>query len=255
MATRTETVRILLKKLAEETGIGNFKHGNCGKMSEMIDNDEVSQGYLYTASRKLQKAQREKREDVDLNEKNLEPIAVFLGYDSFFAFETWLSNPSDKELSKYEGQWWSYVRANEGNYIFRAPISIYPDPEKGMYLKLKGEQNVFIGKVEMLAGCLFCELRAGNNKKLYIVMKGSTNEKFSVLQGTFSGISSASRPIGGKEVFIREDKLKFEDMKWEKTEIDKNGYDPRINRYFWDPKESCIKIEKMSAFDISDLER
>jgi hypothetical protein len=97
--------------------------------------------------------------------------------------------------------------------------------------------------VQLRSGCLFCELDSGKDKKLYIVIRGNTNEQVKVLQGTFAGMSSTSDPIGGRELFIREHELDFAEMKWNKLPVDNNKLDHSINKYFSQAEGNCLKID------------
>lgn len=93
---------------------------------------------------------------------------------------------------------------------------------------------------------MFCHLDSDRNKKMLIILKGNVNKHSQVLQGVFSGISSTGDPIAGRELFIREHVLPLKDMKWQALALDDVSLDPRIRKYFENPKDNCIKIDNQA---------
>lgn len=241
MAVKTNIVYKLLSKLSDETGT-DLDYGGFGIMSEKIDAD-ISQKYLDDTYRLVRLALAENKETIGSRPRKLDLIARHLGYRNFHAFEFEINTPIDPMLKQCIGNWWSIVHANTGKNLYKAPVRIYMDRQQNISIKLKGQENIFIGKISLRAGCFFCELDSGKTKKLYLVIKCSVNEKVKVLQGTFAGISSTGDPIGGRELLMKEDKLSFEDMKWQQLSIGGKDLDPRVAHYFRQYESNAVKID------------
>ncbi len=217
-------------------------------MSESIDGD-ISQKYLDDVYRDVRKALDNNKLRIGTRRPKLDLIAKELGFKNFQFFENEILKPVDPILRNCIGNWWSIVRANVGKDLFKAPVRIYEDSQQGICIKLKGQENRFRGKIELRAGCLFCELDSSRDKKIYIVIKSSVSEGSRILQGTFAGISSTGDPIGGRELFLREKDQSFEDMKWEKLPVNSKTLDKRISAYFENAEGNCIKIDNRSDLE------
>lgn len=241
MAVKAQSVRRLLIDLSEKIHV-EMDYAGFGTMSDYIDSDSISQKYLDDTYRLVRKKILADQMNIGSHEKKLNVIAKKLGYKSFQDFENNLIRPLDPILLNSVGHWWSLVRSNTGDNIYKAPVWIRNDPHEGVYITLKGQENLFMGKVMASAGCIFCELNSEKEKKLYIVLKGSINTNCQMLQGIFTGISSTGDPIGGRELFMRETGLAFKDMKWSKLSVNENALDAKVKTYFEHAEGNVIKI-------------
>ncbi len=257
MATNPEFVKQLIEELADKT---NESLDNRGfeVMSDYIEDKvktDISKRYLSEAYLSVCQNIKKGVKEVRVYNHKMDSISKAIGYKSFKAFIQARFKPLDPSLIGCLGQWWSIVRANNGAYLLKAPVRIFMNDSKTeILIELQGGQRSFKGKVILRAGNIFCELDTGKDKKLYIVMKVGTSEKPLLLQGTFAGISSAGDPIAGRELFVRENNVAFEKMKWEKLPVGKNTLDERINKYFATYEGNCLKIGWVSTFSKSDLD-
>lgn len=259
MSIEPKHVELLIKALAEQVGASLVFKGFL-RMSDEIPagvkkSDKqgllITQRYLYDTFKRAQKRSVNTR----FSESHLDLIAVAIGKRNFRDFVLEVERPIDPVIKGCIGKWWSIVRANSGAYLLKAPVRIFlNEGETDILIELQGGQRSFSGKVTLRAGNIFCELDTGRDKKLYIVMKVGTSESPLLLQGTFAGISSAGDPIAGRELFVREEKLSFEEMKWEKLPVGANNLDARINQYFGTYEGNCLKIGQVSTFSQSDLD-
>jgi hypothetical protein len=253
-------IKLLFEKLAAAIdGHQSLDSRGFHKMSDYIGkktgNHSIDNRYLYETYTRLNKNIKEGKKEVKIYVEKLDIISKALGYERFLHFTETILSPVDKQLAGCIGTWWSIVRANNGQYILKAPVKLsMKKDQSGILIELQGGQRVFNGTVTLRAGNIFCELDTGIDKKLYIVMKVGTSAHPRLLQGTFSGISTAGDPIAGRELFLREEKLKFEEMKWSKLDVDNNTLDSRINHYFSDYEKNCIKINNVSTFSMTDLD-
>jgi hypothetical protein len=185
----------------------------------------------------------------------LDRIAKILGKDDFRHFVRSCRDPLPEGMERLMGNWWSLVRANSGDWILKAPIRIYTNAEDGKpMMDMRGGQQLFTGPLALREGILFCELHSGKTKSFYLVMKVGVNEKVQVLQGIFAGISSAGDPIGGREVFIKEENLQdFEAMNWQKLALTDKSLQPEVKTYFGQYEGNCLKIKNASRFSLDDL--
>lgn len=257
---RTAVVELLIEKLAGKCRVST-NYSGFRAIYEFIDNDEISLKYIDDTWRKVKEAKKKRSEKMGSSRDKLEIMVKALDRKlSLHRFEMLMEEPLHEMLEHCIGNWWSMVRANVGKYIFKAPVRIYKEPDTGEILvKLKGRRHDFIGNIIVRAGCLFLELdskadKTADKKKLYIVLKGSNIEGPEILQGTYVGISSAGDPIGGRELFMKENNLSFSDMKWQRLVLNNNTEDERINQYFDDKSHPIIGIKKVSAYDLSDLD-
>lgn len=254
MAVNTYSVLNLItalsEKLEESTDRAGFE-----KMSRELDEEKVSGRYLADVHKQVQEALDKKKMTIGIRRYKLDHIALFLGFRNFQRFENEYARPPDPVLTACIGNWWSMVRANSGAYILKAPVSIYrSDDGRQVNMKLRGRQHLFTGTIVFRAGCLFCTLDSEQAKKLFIVFKAGTVKNTLLMQGVFTGISSAGDPIAGRELLVREGKLSFEEMSWQKLTTDDAQTDTRICSYFKEYEGNCIKISGASSFDLTDLD-
>lgn len=216
---------------------------------------QITQRYLYDLYRRTVDMLDSGVEKARAHKDHLDIIAKFLGYDSLSAFMAYLDSTPPSQLLACEGCWWSYVRANAGTYILKAPVHIFRDPKSfRMRMNLKGKEREFEGDVHEVGGCLSAVLPVNAGKTLTLIFKLGNSQNFEVLQGVFCGISSAGDPIAGREILIKEPTMKYREMTWEKIPLNDPRLDARINAYFDVYEKNCLKINHVSSFSFDDLE-
>jgi hypothetical protein len=256
----------LLNKIAEETLL-DLAHTNFTAIKERLDERyrelypskkpvAYSDEYLY---RKLYlPAQKPNRQTVSANVAIINAIAQSIGYDSFNHFTRVVDSDDNPVLKNCKGQWYSYVRCNSGQpYILRAPVLIYSE-KKIMRMKLQGGVRTFIGNVVADGTCIYCMLKSSEVKNIHMVLKTGLSTRPNVIQGVFSGLSTAGDPIAGREVLVRQEK-KFEELSHKRiaiAEMLKSGeHEDRVLARYFDRKESNIlKAGTSSTFELGDLE-
>ena len=196
--------------------------------------------------------------EIRLSDENIEALVSFLGYDNFDQFIRSQSETIHPLLEHCKGEWYSYVRCNSGEpYLLRAPVTIFAR-HNSMYMNLKGKVRNFEGRVNFEGNCIYCHLLSGEDKNIHLVFRSSLSPNPWVLQGVFSGISSAGDPICGREILIKTNKT-YEEMTNERIaikEFKKGGRDEMIiAKYFFLKDENIMKAGKSSTFGIGDLIR
>ncbi len=255
---KTKHILNILKLLAEREHQSLDRHG-FGKMSEAICKpypaEVISQRYLYDLYRKSLKKIKLGVESSSPRNYQIDMIAKHLGYPSYLQFESYQETKVSPILKACTGNWWSYVRANAGEFLFKAPVRILLDESTNQVkMEMRTKGRVFKGLVHEDIGCLTSYLDSGNGKKLAVVFKLGNTPVFELLQGVFSGISSAGDPISGREILVRETELTFEDMHWKQLPLADETTEPRIRNYFSVYGQNCIKIREVSSFTLSDLD-
>lgn len=241
MGVKARVVVRLLSELAEKAN-ANLDFGGFRIMEEYLENG-ITQKYLDDTFRKAKRAVDHNRVQTGSRSAKLSEIAKGLGYKSFHDFEFSVSKPVNPLLKNCVGLWWSMVRGSSGDSILKSPVKIRINEDNEVQMVLHGEDHKYKGKVQLSSGCLFCSLDSPKGRKMHIILKASVNEYTRVLQGIFSGISSTGDPIGGRELFVRESYLKFDEMKWAELPLPNDPLDHRISAYFSDVHENCIRID------------
>lgn len=249
----------LLDLLADATGQtldGSGFRSMSEALQEFREFPETSARYL---SEKLyQRLQRTEESVIRLQRDKVEKLCHFLGYQSFKEYSTQQFSPIDQRLQGCLGNWYSVVRCNSGRPdLLISPVRIFQKDHK-VYLKLKGKHRVFLGELRLKGGCLFCLLDTGSNKELHLSFKIGMEIHPHVLQGTFSGVSSAEDPIGGRELLLRMEDNDFQDLENMKLNIEaaRQSGDAKMNavaNYFQNYSSNNLKISNVSTFDLADL--
>lgn len=262
---KTEHLLKLLELLARKEG-QSLDHYGFGKMSDALckfyveetglslDNEIITQRYLYDLYRKSVKKMKKGELNSSPRIVFVDTISKYLDYPSYQHFEASQTKNISKELESCIGNWWSYVRANSGEYIFKAPVRIAQDSGNSITIELRSSERVFSGIIEEVGGCLTSTLISDQKKALSIILKLGNSTHIKLLKGVFSGISSGGDPIAGREVFLREENLPFKKMVWEKLAINSEEIDSRISGYFQSYEKNCIKVSGVSSFDWDDLD-
>lgn len=251
MANTADVLR-LIEQLSKKTGQVP-DHAGFGKMCEMIDEDEISQRYLYDLYTRTIKLHANGVINTQARSFYLDAIAKYLGYSGFIQFSVALENIISEKVRSCIGNWWSYVRANAEDYLYKAPVSIFTDSKMQMRMHLKGNERNFFGEIVEKGQCLFIYLESGTDKQIGLVLRIGSTKRINLLQGTFSGISSVGDPIAGREILIREKDKNFVDMNWEKLQLTDENVDERIRTYFSNYSDNCIRVNNISGFDMENL--
>jgi hypothetical protein len=225
-------------------------------ISEQIEG--ISEKYLYeNLYLEKEKAKKNGQSVISVQSSRLDVIAQFLGNKNYRTFTEQLDKPIEKILLELVGTYYSYVRRSDGEGIlFRSPVNITQKDGK-VWLQLKGPKWNYNGVVELENGCLFILLRSDGGKIIHHVYKIGTREKPAVLQGIFSGVSTAFDPIGGRAILICVDeefsKLKNAELKIADLKKSKSVTDRRLGEYFSSYDVNNLSINKIVAFTIDDL--
>lgn len=200
----------------------------------------------------------DKDENVSLRDAQLNSVARFLGYRNMAALVAAFETPADEQLQSLVGSYYIFVRQNSSKgLVFRSPVEIL-ESEGNYILRLKGPSWTYEGDLKIKHGCLFVLLASPEHKSFYHIYKIGTRRDPRVIQGIFSGVSTAFDPIGGRAVLLKE-KAPFSALKnhaftiaeLERTDLSENKI---IARYFKDYSRNNLSINKVVSFEIDDLE-
>jgi hypothetical protein len=128
-----------------------------------------------------------------------------------------------------------------------------------MQMILKGPSRAFKGELRKKEQNLFAFLQTEDAKELHLIFKIGVVSDPEVLQGVFSGISSNSEPIAGREVLVRLVDKSFEDLKNQRISIEDAAESPEkmmrlLAKSFKDYEKNSLKVTGGSTFRLSDLE-
>lgn len=255
---RPEEILNLLEQVAKCAG-QTLVHSRFPEISAIVKEktkatfaDNYLYKHVYAKARNAPPAQL-----IRLNDEHIEMLISFLGLESFEEFRRSGNQPVDPALLNCVGNWYSFVRCNSGeDHVLRSPVEIWLH-RKSVRMRLKGKVREFQGDVNLEGGCIYCLLSSGKNKTLHLVFAVGVAQQPEVLQGVFSGMSSAGDPICGREVLIRADKP-FGELKNDRVAISQLiGSDDvmqnQIGKYFQNRTGNILKAGQASTFDISDL--
>lgn len=229
------------------------------KMEEELKALPFKEDYLYKRVyfevRKMKKA----TDEVRLNANYIEHIAKYLDYSNYDQFKKMQHQTFYADLEKCLGGWYSYVRCNSGQeYVLISPVRIFKEGRE-IFLFLKGKERAFTGRLKLEGNCIYCLLESKQDKNLHLVFKYGFASTPNVLQGVFSGMSTAGDPIAGREVLIRQ-KVKYNVLENHRRSIDEMinsrlEEENIIGMYFKDPLQNILKGGSASTFDLSDLKK
>jgi hypothetical protein len=243
----------LLELLSEKTGEPLDAFGY-KMISQAIDEPEIiSPRYIEDLYRRVKREEKNGAEYTEASALKTRIMAKHLGFKDFIDLSRSLEQDLSPTLAACAGNWWSYVRANAGSSIYRAPVRMFEDKtRKLMRMDMKGKEREFSGRIEEKAGCISGFLESGTDKRLGLVFKIGDTRHIDVLQGVFCGMSTAGYPIAGRELLVREKSMEFEAMKW--STIDLNGLiEEKIRAYLSDFQQNCIVISPVKGFGLDDL--
>lgn len=250
---KVEYLQRLLQALSEKTRL------ELSVKDLQTISDEVgyrNSDYLYKKIYiRIQK--KRKNETIGLHTSLLDKAAQYLKYKDFRDFTEHLDQ-GDPQVMSLVGNYYCYVRRNSKEaYILRSPVKIEQRKDGKIEFLLQGPAYTFKGELYSKNGCIFILMRADGGKLFHHVYKIGERHKPFVLQGVFSGVSTAFDPIGGRTVLVRmEDpytSLKNASLSVSALRKSKLPVENRIAIYFRDYTNNNIAPNRSSTFDADDL--
>lgn len=261
MKFRTAEIRRLFAAVAEKTKT-NLDYASFRQMYDVLEKSENKPGfresYLYKSLYcKLKEAEAQRHADVALNTNYVHYLAAFLGYTSFDQFLKMKNRPREQQLETCRGTWYSYVRIHTGGeFVLRSPVEIYSSGNQ-MMIRMKGAERMFTGELHWENNCIYSVLESNSGKKLQLVFRTGINHP-KLLQGVFSGVSSAGIPIAGREILVRTtepfDRLSNKKMPLRELQHATDELQQLIGYYFRDKNETILRAGISGTFDVDDLE-
>ena len=244
----------LLLQLSEKT---KEPLDRAGLRNMALEIGGISEDYLY---KKIFYEIKHLKDDFELSlrDAQLNSVARFLGYNNIGSLLTAFDTPVDDQLKSLVGNYYLYIRQNSSKgLIFQSPVDIRESDGKFM-LRLKGPSWTYEGEVKIRHGCLFILMTSTENKSFYHIYKIGTRRDPKVIQGIFSGVSTAFDPIGGRAVLIKTDEP-LATMKNQAFTREDLSNSPRpegkiIAAYFRDYSKNNLSINKVISFGLEDLE-
>jgi hypothetical protein len=245
----------LLEKICDKTG---QELGHAGLVEAAWKIGGMSDKYIYKSiyNRILGKKDNY---SIRLNDKILNKLAAYIGYSNYQAFVKSIDHPIDPTIVGAEGVYMSYVRMNsdEGK-VLCSPARIIIN-ETSSKFELRGPKWTYRGDVKLEGGCLFVSMHTEVGKSFHHVYKIGKAHRPRILQGIFSGVSSAFDPIAGRCVLVRAD-VEFGTLKNESVSIatlrSKPGkVEKALAKYFKDRSLNNLIVEGITTNDIPDLVR
>jgi hypothetical protein len=216
----------------------------------------ISEDYLYKKIFFVIKDMK-KETTISLRDAQLNSVARFLGFKNFRAFASAADTPVNEQLRTLTGNYIAYVRQNSTQgLIFESPVEIKESAGR-FIMRLKGPSWVYEGELEVKHGCLFVLLAAPEKKSFYHIYKVGTIRNPRVIQGIFSGVSTAFDPIGGRVVLLKandhQQNLKnraipIADLK--KSTVPEHK---KLAAYFKEYTKNNLSINKVVSFGLEDL--
>ena len=116
---------------------------------------------------------------------------------------------------------------------------------------------MFRGEIKTREGCLFVVLESEDGKCFHHVYKIGQRHAPKVLQGVFSGVTTAFDPIAGRVLLIRQDAA-LEELTNRKAETSAMIASPemeerRVGSYFRDYNNNNVSPSKSYEFGYDDL--
>lgn len=255
---KTETIEKLLEALYKKTN-SRPTHTSLQKLYNRFEKPVFGEDYLYKrVLRPLMNLKKSRKKEISLNENNVDYLLAFLGYKNLDHFEHTYGKPLHAMLAACAGNWYSYVRCNSGNpVILRSPVKISVAVDE-VLMQLRGIGREFSGVMHSEGDCVYTSLESHSGKKLQLVFRlGVTRPD--VLQGVFSGVSSAGEPIAGRELLIRQDAemalLSNKRITIDALLSDEDETENLVGHYFKNSALNILKAGQPSTFGIADLER
>lgn len=257
MAKKVEIkqVEALLKALSDRTKQSLDYHG-FGVMSDKI-NGSITQKYLYESLFKgAERARKKDATHVNLSLNKLDEVTQYLNFEGFDHFARSLENHADPMLLACVGAYYSFVRRSSAKgVVLQSPVKIYEEDQK-VWLELKGPAQLYKGELSLLHGCLFCLMASAEGKVFHHVYRIGIRKRPQVLTGVFSGISTASHPLGGRAVLIRQaayDKLENKAVEIAQLQASPEISQRRLGQFFETFEENNLQVNIPITFDLDAL--
>jgi hypothetical protein len=253
MKVKVKTLRTVVDLLVEKTGDTPDFSG----FREMSDKIKLpNPDYLY---KKIHQRIKNERDSVHVGLQlfSLNLIAKYLGWNSFRDLELSLFQGATPQLQSLVGTYYCYVRANlpEG-MLLKSPVRIF-ERERKIWFELRGPSIEYKGEVTSREGCLFILMTSKVGKTFHHVYKIGSRHSPGVLQGVFSGVSTAFDPIGGRTVLVRqrEDVSKLNNTSTAILTLtkSKNEEERRLAQYFKFYENNNVAPAKSATFSFKDL--
>jgi hypothetical protein len=216
----------------------------------------ISEDYLY---KKIFFVIRNLKKDdtISLRDAQLNSVARVLGFKNFRAFLLAAEMPVNEQLRTLTGNYLAYVRQNSTQaLIFQSPVEIKESAGK-FIMSLKGPSWIYEGELEVKHGCLFILLAAPEKKSFYHIYKVGTIRNPKVIQGIFSGVSTAFDPIGGRVVLLKSDEnpanLRNKALPINELRKSRNPEHKKLAVYFKEYTKNNLSINKVVSFGLEDL--
>lgn len=196
-------------------------------------------------------------EGVNYQNSKLDLILKALGYQNMREFQEYLSNPIPEVLKSCLGTWVSYVRQNsQDGIIYQSPVEIFEKGQKAFF-KLRGPKTTYSGKITYSNGCLTTLFSGTSGKTFHHIYKIGNRLDPKVLQGIYSGISTADDPIGGRAVLSRSneqfDQIENIEMKIQELGKSDNELHKSLASYFDGFEKNNLRLNTIISFSAQDL--
>jgi hypothetical protein len=253
MEVRGKYVRSLLQMICERTGQELSRDGLMKAASQL----KLAEQYLYKSL--YHPIFLGEKGAVNLNDDIVSRLIKFLNYPTYSAFVKAMDAPIDPVLCKVAGTYWSYVRRNSNDGVLLcSPTRIVVDNNTANF-ELKGPNWTYRGEARLEGGCVFISMTTENGKSFHHVYKIGRALKPKILQGTFSGVSSAFDPIAGRCVLVRTehqfDLMENEAISIESLEEKSGKLENALAKYFKERSLNNLIVEGITTNDIPDLTR
>ncbi len=195
---------------------------------------------------------------LSLRDAQLNSIARFLGFRNISTLISSFETPDDEQLKSLVGNYYMYIRQNSNKgLVFQSPVQIQ-ESDSAYVLTLKGPTWTYEGGLRIRHGCLFILMTSAEDKSFYHIYKIGTRRQPQVIQGIFSGVSTAFDPIGGRAVLLRVDQpftsLKNQAFSNEELSASSQPELQTLAVYFRRYDENNLSIKKVVSFGLEDLE-
>lgn len=254
MQVKVSTLQAIIDLLVERTGCSPDYRG-FKVMSKKMGLKNVN--YVY--AKMYRPTQHNPDGEIGLSPTIANSIAKFFKYKSFRELESDLKvvKPQVQALSMI-GSYYGYVRANLSKpTLLRSPVQIYESTGK-VWFELQDADVRYKGELMLQGGCMSVQMTSKDGRVLFHVYKIGKRHGPGVLQGVFSGVSSAFEPIGGRVVLVRQDddgkKLKNEAIDMGRMKESKVKGDRILAKYFWKWENNGVVAGEAVSFGFEDLE-
>ena len=254
MKIKVRHLHRLLSLLSEKTREPLDRAGLRNMASEI---GGISEDYLY---KKIYYEIRnlDDNHDLSLRDAQLNSVARFLGHKNILALVAAFESPLDEQLKSLIGNYYMYIRQNSSRgLVYQSPAEIRESDARFM-LRLNGPSWTYEGDLMIRHGCLFVLLVSAEHKSFYHIYKIGTRREPKVIQGIFSGVSTAFDPIGGRAVLVRMDEpfsnLRNQALTLQELDTSPSRQGKTLAAYFREYAKNNLSINKVVSFGLEDLE-